>query len=263
MAEDGYFSDSRTIDRLAGRRDKKTKGSKAWNRIQNRINRLSGDDTQHSNDQTEYQASLNSPNQGSNINKGYEPEVAMNKNFGDTSKFDVGNQQDVMKMQRMLVNKGLLAPTYKDRDGNEVNSIDGRFGDDTQGAYRSMMDMSREAKGEDKYTYGNEADPDAANAVGSNSWIMNKLGIDKESIGGGAANGYGINGPPINDGTSGSEDNNNQVKVPSFLGESSATFDKNIDKHIAVGSNSWIKDKGQDLWNATSDWFGENWGGDK
>ena len=216
---DGFFGNRQTIDRLSGRRDKQIKGSKGWNRIQNRINKLSGDDTQHSSAQTEYQASLNSPNQGSNINKGYEPEVAMNKNFGDTSKFDVGNQQDVMKMQRMLVNKGLLAPTYTDRDGNEVNSIDGKFGDDTQGAYRNMMHMSREAKGEDRYTYENEADPNSQ-FKGSEQERLDRL-----------------DAPVIDPNTGKPKTKVDQTPVP-FLPD--VTRDKDIDRHIAENNKDGV-----------------------
>ena len=282
---DGFFGNRQTVDRLSGRRDKHVKGSKRWNTIQNRINKLSGDDTQHSNAQTEYQASLNSPNQGMNINKDFEPEVAMNKNFGDTSKFDVGNQQDVMKMQRMLVNKGLLAPTYKDRDGNEVNSIDGKFGDDTQGAYRNMMHMSREAKGEDRYTYENEADPNSQ-FKGSEQERLDRL-----------------NAPVIDPNTGKPKTKVDQTPVP-FITDvdgSDITRDKDIDRHIALNNQDGVykpnvegqygmqnanrpfnqnttgeniygalqdtgkmyKDKATDIWNATSDWFGEKWGGDK
>ena len=118
----------RRYNKLVAKRDKAEKGSAKWNRMQNRINRVSG-----------VRGKMRNPFKG-------EANTAYSKS-GDTAKFDVSNEFDVIKAQKMLF-------------PNNPEEWDGMFGPKTAKAWQNHVNANRTSSGQTPYTYGNDAKAD-------------------------------------------------------------------------------------------------------
>jgi hypothetical protein len=127
----GMFDKQKRMDRNVAMRDDATKGTHKYNRIQNRINRLSGDPTRH---------------KITGVSD-YNRSTTMDEGLGDTSLFDPTSHEDTLALQRKLF-------------PDDESQWDGIFGPQTQQAYQNWM-------GENKgYSYEGNPLTNAANKEG-------------------------------------------------------------------------------------------------
>ncbi len=142
----GWLSKQARIDRLASRRDM-NEGTAMANRLQNRINRLSGEGGRMWDD------NYRNPFRGEADTAYSRGNMSLNSGLGDISQFDPSNKFDVMEMQKKLFPE-------------DERKWDGIFGKNTEAAYRRAVNASRENQGLMGYVYGNM--PQSNPAVSNN-----------------------------------------------------------------------------------------------
>ena len=130
--EDLRPGQQRRYDRRVSRRDEAGEGTAQWNRMQNKINRMTGSDKRYD-------------RQG-DVDTDYQGSIGGDSHLGDISSFDVNNKFDVMALQRQLF-------------PNDESQWDGKFGPKTEEAYRTMLNSQRVNKGLDSYMYDEGFDP--------------------------------------------------------------------------------------------------------
>ena len=135
------------IDRMAARRDA-NQGTAMANRMQNRINRLSGAGGRIGDD------NYRNPFKG-DANTAYsQGDMSLNSGLGDTSQFDPSNKFDVMEMQKKLF-------------PDDSSQWDGIFVKNTEAAYRGAGNENRQNQGLMGYVYNNGSQPPSGNNTGN------------------------------------------------------------------------------------------------
>jgi hypothetical protein len=152
FGEDGFFGKQARIDRKAKRRDDAAPGSAEYNRMQNQINRISGEGGGLFDDNYLNPFGTQSSFQSSKF-KTNDEKVGEYGDF-DFSKFDVSNPADVSAIQKEMIKQNFLPETYVNRQGETVSSADGVFGSMTDEAYKKFVNAQRANQGLDGYTYG-------------------------------------------------------------------------------------------------------------
>jgi len=154
---------------------------------------------------------------GSGIFSNTNPGGAGGKLRTDASNVDTNDPRSVKRIQEALVSSGALSPTYIDKDGNEVSSIDGKFGPMTEKAYRGAISDQRSKFGADQYMY----DDGQVNLTGEGDSGLpeNKLNLLHE----------GYNNDQLE------AINRGKTKLPTFLGEGVVNPDlkKIVDERVA------------------------------
>lgn len=85
--------------------------------------------------------------------------TGIGQSFLHTGNIDFDDKEQVMQIQKSLVQSGDLPATYIDKKTGEVKSnIDGVFGPNTEGAYRTAINARREGAGFGSYKYDNLLD---------------------------------------------------------------------------------------------------------